>query len=172
MANCCSGIMLQVTRLFVVGDQIYLPEKNLEGVIEEIGWMRTSMRDKEKRAVYLPNNFFSTMLVINISRMTHRHLKQLMKISFKNIHKLSAAVDRMRSHLVSCPQIDTHYPIHVFLKSFGDYACEVEIEAYSTILDLEAFNRFQHTMLLELQSILKEMDIQLAIPTMLWTEES
>jgi small-conductance mechanosensitive channel len=31
MANFCSGIMLHITRPFIIGDQIYLPEKNLEG---------------------------------------------------------------------------------------------------------------------------------------------
>ena len=58
IANFCSGLMLHITRPFVIGDEIMLPEKNLEGNIEEIGWFKTSIRDKEKRAVYLPNNFF------------------------------------------------------------------------------------------------------------------
>ena len=36
MANFCSGIMLQITRPFVRGDLIFLPEKHLEGHIEDI----------------------------------------------------------------------------------------------------------------------------------------
>ncbi len=171
IANFCSGIMLQIARPFVIGDQILLPEKNLEGHIEEIGWFRTSIRDKEKRAVYLPNNFFSTMLVINASRMTHRHIKQQLKIGFDNTNKISEIVDKIRDHLQESPGIDTHYPVHVFLKTFGDYACEIEIEAYSSVLDLAAFNRFQHKVLLELQAILQEMNVELAIPTTYWKAE-
>ncbi|MBP7075335.1 MAG: mechanosensitive ion channel [Rhabdochlamydiaceae bacterium] len=168
MANFCSGIMLHITRPFIIGDQIYLPEKNLEGHIEEIGWFRTSIRDKEKRPVYLPNNFFSTMLLINISRMSHRRIKQVLKIGFENINKVSEIVEKMKDHLLKTPQIDTHYPVHVFLKSFGEYACEIEIEAYSTITDQEAFNKFQHRVLLELQAILQEADVPLAIPIASW----
>jgi MscS family membrane protein len=171
MANFCSGIMLYMTRPFVIGDQIYLPDKNLEGHVEEIGWFRTSLRDKDKRAVYLPNNFFSTMLLVNISRMTHRHIKQQMKISFKDMGKISEVVDAMRLYLEKCPEIDTEYPLHVFLKSFGDYACEIEIEAYSNVLDQDAFNRLQHRILLELQAILGAMDVRWAIPTMQWVEQ-
>jgi MscS family membrane protein len=165
IANFCSGIMLHVTRPFVIGDQIYLPEKDLEGHIEEIGWFRTSIRDKEKRAVYLPNNYFSTMVLINVSRMTHRRIKQHIKIGFNNINKISEIVDKMRVHLENSPTIDTHYPLHVFLKTFGDYACEIEIEAYSTLTDQEEFNRFQHKLLLELQFILQDMHVELAVPT-------
>ncbi len=171
MANFCSGIMLQITRPFVRGDQIYLPEKNLEGHIEEIGWFRTSIRDKEKRAVYLPNNFFSTMLVVNVSRMTHRHIKQVLKIGFDNIPKISEIVDKMKKYLMSVPQIDKGYAVHVFLKTFGEYACEIEIEAYSTITDQEEFNQFQHQILIELQSILRDSNVQLAIPITYWKAE-
>ncbi len=168
MANFCSGIMLHITRPFVIGDQIYLPEKELEGHIEEIGWFRTSIRDKEKRAVYLPNNFFSTMLLVNISRMTHRRFKQQLKIGFDDVSKVSQVADKMRMHLENTPEIDTKYPLHVYLKSFGEYACEIEIDAYSTLIDQELFNRLQQRILMELQAILQEMDIELAIPASLW----
>ncbi len=172
MANFCSGIMLHITRPFIIGDQIYLPEKNLEGLVEDIGWFRTSIRDKEKRAVYLPNNFVSTMLLINVSRITHRHIKLQLKIGFNNIDKISDIVNKMHDHLVKKPQLDTKYPVHVFLKNFGDYACEIEIEAYSNIKDQEIFNRFQHTILLELQAILRDMNVSLAIPITYWKIEN
>jgi MscS family membrane protein len=168
MANFCSGIMLHITRPFVVGDQILLPEKELEGHIEEMGWFRTSIRDKEKREISLPNNFFSTMLLINISRMTHRRIKQHLKIGFDHTSKISEIVDKMRAHLEKCPDIDTHYPVHVFLKSFGDYACDIEIDAYSTITNQASFNRFQQKILLELQAILQDMHVKLALPALHW----
>jgi MscS family membrane protein len=171
MANFCSGIMLHVTRPFVIGEQISLPEKNLEGLIEDIGWFRTTLRDKDKRAVYLPNNFFSTMLLINVSRMTHRHLQQHLRIGFEHTNKVAEVVDKMREYLRKLPDIDTRYPVHVFLKAFGEYACDIEIDAYSTIIDQDAFNRFQHKTLLELQAILQAMHIHLALPTALWKTE-
>jgi MscS family membrane protein len=166
IANFCSGIMLQITRPFVRGDQILLPEKQLEGRIEDIGWFRTSIRDNEKRAVYLPNNYFSTMLVVNISRMTHKRLKQTIKLPLDAVAKIPHVVPKVRETIVNFKGIDTHSPIHVFLKTFGDYACEIEIEAFSTITDNEAFNKFQQEILLKIQSVLAEAEIPFAIPMM------
>lgn len=172
IANFCSGILLQITRPFVRGDHILLPEKNLEGHIEEIGWFKTSVRDIEKRAVYLPNNFFSTMIVVNISRISHRHLKKTLEISFDDVEKISKAVQAMRQELTSNPHIDKNYPIHVFLKSFDDHACEVEIEAFSTLTDVEKFNKYQQEILLKIEEILKSMEISLSHPTILMKQIS
>jgi MscS family membrane protein len=172
MANFCSGIMLQITRPFVSGDQIVLPEKHLEGLIEEIGWFRTTIRDTEKRAVYLPNNFFSTQLVVNVSRMTHRKFKQIVRVPLGSLDKLLGAIDKIRDTLVHLEGIDAHYPVHVNLKSFGEYACEIELEAYSTVTDLAAFNRFQQDILLKIHAILEEKKIPLAIPMALWKQIS
>ncbi len=170
MANFCSGIMLQITRPFVRGDQILLPEKHIEGHIEDIGWFRTSIRDIEKRAVYLPNNYFSTMVVVNITRMTHKRLKQTLKLPLTSIEKISDAIPQIREMISLTETIDNHYPLHVFLKTFGDYACEVDIEAYSTITDNEMFNKFQQAMLLKVQAILAEKEIPFALPTMSWKQ--
>lgn len=167
MANFCSGIMLQMTRSLVLGDQIFLPEKKLQGHIEEIGWFRTLIRDTEKRAVYLPNNFFSTMLVVNISRMTHRHILQTVRVPFSAVEKLPEAILKIRDILTNFPGIDSKYPVHVFLKSFENYSCEIEIEAYSNITDGQTFYRSLQELLLKVQGVLAEMKIPLAVPMLI-----
>jgi len=126
--------------------------------------MRTLLRDKEKRSVYLPNNFFSTLLLVNISRMTHRRIKQLIKLPFSDIGKLSEATVRMKAYLENSPHIDLHYPVHVSLRAFGDSACEIDIDTYSTITDLKRFNQFQQEVLLDLATLLREQHVEFAIP--------
>ncbi|HUD01490.1 MAG TPA: mechanosensitive ion channel domain-containing protein [Rhabdochlamydiaceae bacterium] len=170
MANFCSGIMLQITRPFVRGDRILLPEKHIEGHIEDIGWFRTSIRDIEKRAVYLPNNYFSTMVVVNITRMTHKRLQQTLKLPLNAVGKISDAIPKIHEAISRTPTIDNNFPVHVFLKTFGEYACEIEIDAYSTITEIEAFNRFQQEILLKVQAILAEGEIPFALPTLSWKQ--
>ena len=76
IANFFGGMMLWINRPFVLGDYISLPDRGgLEGVIEEIGWYLTVIRDKDKRLVYLPNAIFSTVSVVNVSRMSHRRIQ-------------------------------------------------------------------------------------------------
>lgn len=151
MGNCFSGIFLQVTRPFVLEDYILIPEKNLEGHIEELGWFKTSIRDKEKRVVYLPNHFFSTFVIVNASRMTHRRVKQLIKISMSQLEKTPSIIHTIREFLVNSSDVDQKLPIHVFLKSFDSQIVEIELEAYTFILEQDAFNRFQQDILLRLE---------------------
>lgn len=106
------------------------------------------------------------MLVVNISRMTHKRLKQTIKLPLDAVDKIPQVVPKVRDTIVNFKGIDTHCPIHVFLKTFGDYACEIEIEAFSTITDNEAFNKFQQEILLKIQSVLAEAEIPFAIPMM------
>lgn len=164
MANFCSGMMLYITRPFVVGDQILLPEKNLEGHIEEIGWFRTSIRDKEKRAVYFPNNFFSTMLVINISRMTHRQIKQTIQINFEDAGKIADLTAKIREQVLSHPTIDKTLPVYVHFLTFGGHGCDIGVEAYSTETDQGRFNTIQQQLLLKIQETIVGYGIEIAIP--------
>jgi len=172
MANFCSGIMLQISRPFIEGDQIFLPEKKLEGHIEEIGWFRTTIRDKDKYVVYLPNNWFSTNLVVNISRLTHRHFKQTIKIPLNVAHKIPEAMEKIRGTLSQIAEIDSSLPVHVFLKTFGDYACEIEIEAYSTVIDQGQFNRLHQVLLLKIRDDLNSLEMPIAAPIMSWKQIS
>jgi len=172
IANFCSGMMLHITKPFVVGDQILLPEKHLEGHIEEIGWFRTAIRDKEKRPVYLPNNFFSTMLVMNISRMTHRRIKQSIQINFADAAKISDLTVKIREEVLSHRTIDSGLPLHVHFLAFGQYGYEVGVEAYSTETDQDRFNTVQQELLLKIQEVLTNCGIEIALPTSLLIQES
>ena len=110
------------------------------------------------------------MLVVNVSRMTHKRLKQTLKLPLNAIGKIETVVPTIRGTITQFRSIDTHLPVHVFLKTFGDYACEVEIEAYSSITDTEQFNKFQQEVLLKIQSVLAQEEIPFAVPTMSWKQ--
>ncbi|MBS0615127.1 MAG: mechanosensitive ion channel [Verrucomicrobia bacterium] len=164
IANFCSGLMLNITRPFVVGEEIMLPEKNLEGIIEEIGWFKTSIRDKEKRAVYLPNNFFSTMVLVNVSRMSHRRIKQSLHIDYADSAKIAECSEKIQSYLKKAPGIDAKMPIYVHCRSFGPYAFEIEIEAFSPQTKLKDFYPLEHQILLGVQKEMESIGITPATP--------
>ena len=164
IANFCSGLMLHITRPFVIGDDIMLPEKNLEGHIEEIGWFKTSIRDKEKRAVYLPNNFFSTMVLVNVSRMSHRRIKQVLHIDYADATKIAECSEKIRGYLQSAKGIDSKMPIYVHCRSFGPYAFEIEFEAFSTHTKLKDFYPIEHQVLLGVQREIEALGVIPASP--------
>jgi MscS family membrane protein len=154
IANFFGGLMLYLTRPFVVGDQIELPDKNIEGYVEEIGWYFTSIRDKEKRPVYLPNAFFSTLLVVNLSRMTHRKLEERIRLHVDHMGKIDEIAMQIKEVIIAHPAIDRHQTLLVCVESLKELTFELYIEAYSVETKLEQFRPVQHTILKKIHEIL------------------
>ena len=130
IANFFGGLMLHITRPFTVGDQILLVEKNIEGTVEEIGWYLTSIRDKDKRAVYLPNSLFSSVLVSNISRMTHRKVSETFAMRYEDFSKLRLVMDEIKEALLRHPRIDNEQVVLVYLHGFKEYSFEMHVECF------------------------------------------
>ncbi len=165
IANFFGGLMLYITKPFFVEDLIILPDHNIEGHVEEIGWYLTSIRDKQKRAVYLPNSMFSTVQVINSSRMTHRRFEEKIGVRFEDFSKIKPLVDEIKKFLSSHSQIDTHYPVMVFFDAFGEYALNIYIDTYCQETQLEAFLAVKQDLLISIYEIITKHGAEMPYPT-------
>ncbi|HHA2072156.1 TPA: mechanosensitive ion channel family protein, partial [Enterobacter ludwigii] len=54
LSNFFAGIMLYFDRPFNIGDWIRSPDRNIEGVVAEIGWRLTKVMTFENRPMYIP----------------------------------------------------------------------------------------------------------------------
>ncbi|MBI2743808.1 MAG: mechanosensitive ion channel family protein [Chlamydiales bacterium] len=165
IANFFGGLMLYVTRPFFVGDLILLPDRSIEGYVEEIGWYLTSIRDKEKRPVYLPNAIFSTVLVVNSSRMSHRRIEEKIGVRYEDLSKIKSLVEEIRRVLVLHPMIDTGCPVMVFFDTFGDYFLNIYIDAYCKETRQEAFLAIKQEILLNICNTIDNSGAQMPFPT-------
>ncbi len=68
VANFFGGLLIYINRPFAVDETVEIPNRNIRGTVEEMGWYLTTLRDSEKNAVYIPNSIFSTELIRNLSR--------------------------------------------------------------------------------------------------------
>lgn len=143
LANTCSGIFIQLTRPFIIDDLIIIEEKKIEGQVEDIGWVRTSIRDKEKRLIDVPNIFFSNFAVVNSSKMICRRFKQIIKISSCNLDESFLAISHFQGVLLRSSEIDQGSSLTLLLKNRKKEGSEIEITGYSLILDPSEMNRFQ-----------------------------
>ncbi len=165
IANFFGGLMLYTTKPFYVGDLIIVPDHNIEGQVEEIGWYLTSIRDKQKRPVYLPNAMFSTVQVINSSRMTHRRFDEKIGIRFEDFSKIKTLVGDIKKFLSAHSQIDTHYPVMVYFEDFGEYALSIYIEAYCLETELDAFMAIKQELLMRIYEIITQHGVEMPFPT-------
>ena len=131
IANFFGGLMLHINRPFMVGDLIQMPDSRLEGYVEEIGWYLTTVRDKEKRPVYLPNAIFSNALVINGSRMTHRRIEEKIGVRYEDFSKIPMLIDNIKKGISNHADIDTHLPVLVVLNGFNQCTLDIYLDIYT-----------------------------------------
>ncbi len=139
LANFFGGLMLYIARPFVEGDYIILSSQNLEGYVEEIGWYLTSVRDKEKRSVYLPNAIFSNVMVVNSSRMTHRHIAETIGIRYDDFSKIKEVIEEIRHGILAHPQIDSLQPVLVSFTALNQYSLDISIDVYTLATRLDQY---------------------------------
>lgn len=152
-SNFFGGLMIYATRPFAIDDYIELPEKKISGYVEEIGWYLTSVRDLNKRLLYIPNSTFSTELLLNHSRMTHRFLDEKIRIRSVDGDRAESIINGIREIIKRHPEIDQAEPIDIFLLSLSPYGMEVEIKAYTLTTQYEEFMEIKQKILLEIHKI-------------------
>ena len=77
VANFFGTIMIYLDKPFVENDWISSPDKNIEGIVEEIGWRVTRVRTLDRKPLYIPNDTFSNICIQNNSRMNNRRIKKI-----------------------------------------------------------------------------------------------
>lgn len=166
IANFCGGLMLHITRPFMVGDLIQLPDQHVEGYVEEIGWYLTSVRDKEKRPVYLPNSIFSNTLVINGSRMTHRRIEEKIGVRYEDFPKIPALIENIKQTISNHPDIDTHLPVLVVLNGFNQCTIDIYLDIYTLQTRYDKYLIVKHEILELVYKEVLQVGAEMPIPMM------
>src|SRR3990172_3740491 len=165
IANFFGGMMIYITRPFMTGDWISLPERNFEGQIEEIGWYLTSIRDRDKRPVYLPNAIFTNALVVNFSRMSHRRIEARVGVRFKDVDKIKNVTQDLKQAISQHGSIDPHLPALVNFTAFGPYAMELSIDVYTLATRYDQYLAVKQEILLLAYEIITSRGAQIPYPT-------
>ncbi len=165
LGNFFGGGMLALTRPFSKGDTIFLPDRDLEGTVEEMGWYFTSIRDKDKRPIYFPNALFSNVPVINISRMSHRRIQETFHLAHQDFAKMTKLTATLREFLSRHSKIDSDAPVLVYWNQVGDYSLEIVVDVYTYATQMEEYVLAREVVLQEIFPILEQMGIHISYPT-------
>lgn len=106
-ANFFGLFSIYLDRPFTIGERITIPEKNIRGVIEEIGLRVTSIRTDNKTLVFLPNSIVNTLIIENNSRLSNRIYECSFKIRHQNNFKLvNKTLETLKVQLLEIPNAD------------------------------------------------------------------
>lgn len=165
ISNFFGGLMIYITRPFTIGEWITIPERQIEGHIEEIGWYLTRIRNFEKRPIYVPNSVFAQTIVITPSRMSHERFHNVIGLRYRDIKVVKPIIDAIKTMLIKHPAIDRQLPVDVFFKNFGASALDIEISAYISITGDARFSAVRQDILLKIADIVKQEGAEIATPT-------
>lgn len=159
------GLMIYITQPFRIEDWIILPDKNIEGHVEEIGWYITKVRTLDKRPIYVPNAIFSKIVVVNPSRMTHRRLKETIGLRYADLDKLKSIISEIDIMLKSHPDIDHTMNSYAYFSAFGSSSLDLVLSAYTRATKNEAYNRVKEKVLFAVADIVSQHQAEFAYPT-------
>ena len=165
LSNFFGGLMLYLDRPFTVGDWINSPDRDIEGTVEAIGWRLTCIRTFDKRPIYIPNGIFSTIAVINPSRMSHRRIYETIGLRYDDIEKVPLIIDDVKSMLMSHSEIDTSQTLMVNFNSFSASSLDFFVYTFTRTTVWTRYHEIKQDVLLKISDIVAAHGAEIAYPT-------
>jgi MscS family membrane protein len=165
LSNFFGGLFILWDKPFRVGEWIRLPDRNLEGVVEEIGWRMTRMRTFDRRPMFVPNATFSSVAIENPSRMYNRRIKHDIGVRYDDAKRLPGILEDIRAMLREHPDIDQRQFIMVHLLEFGPSSLDISVYCFTKTTNWEAFRDVQEDVFLRIIDIIEQHGGECAFPT-------
>ena len=166
LANFFGGLMVYLDRPFSVGDHIrFTSTKDIDGVVEDIGWRMTRIRNSEKRPLYIPNSLFASAVVENFSRMSHRHLNQTVGLRYDDAAKITAICDDVRHMLQTHPDIDNSQRLVVNFDAYNTSSLDIMVYCFTTATQFDHFHAVKQDVMLKIMDIVASHGAEFAFPT-------
>ena len=105
VGNLIAGLLIQLNRPFVEGDEIEDKKNNLKGVVEEIGPINTHINSLQGVMVHVPNQTLLDDVVINKSIKDFRPIEESLYVVPSSAYSLPDLVGNLQLLLDSHPSL-------------------------------------------------------------------
>lgn len=165
LANFLGGLSIFLDRPFAIGDWIRSPDRQIEGVVEHIGWRVTRIRTFDLRPLYVPNSMFSTIALENPSRMKNRRIFETFGIRYDDVQQMDAIVADVRSLLQQHKAIDKARTLMVNFTTCGPSSLDFFVYAFTKTTDWVKFHGIKQEVMLSILAIIESHGAEVAFPT-------
>ena len=165
LANFFGGLMIYLDRPFQEGDWIRSSDRNIEGIVVNIGWRLTQIRTFDRCPLYVPNSMFTSIVLENPSRMSHRRFNETIGVRYDDIAKVPAIVKQIEEMLTQHPEIDEKEGLVVSLNEFSDSSVNIKTYAFTKNKSLADYQATKQDTLLKINRIIEAQGAEIAFPT-------
>ena len=171
LANFFGGLMIYLDRPFRKGDWIRSPDRELEGTVENIGLRQTSIRNFRKNVIYIPNSVFMNIIVENPSRMTHRRIREVIGLRYKDLPKMLSIVEDVKTMISNHSDIDHNQTTIVNFDSYNDSSIDFFIITYADTTEWARYHEIKQDVLMKIGEIIEKNNAEIAFPTRVEIQE-
>lgn len=166
LSNFFGGLMIYTNKMFYIGDWIKLPERTIEGVVEEIGWLMTKIMTFDRRPIYIPNSIFANIVLENPSRMTHRKINESFNIELDDVNKFNEASKICKALIKEHDGIDDELTVIFNISSFANGYALAMLSCYTKTTQYENYHSIKQDVLIKINNTLKEKGINISKNTL------
>lgn len=128
LSNFAGGVLILITRPFVVGDYIIEDNKKNEGTVKEIGIFNTKLTTLDNKTIVIPNGTLVNNSLTNVTEKDERQLDLKIGISYNSDLRRAKAV--LAEQLVNHDSIIAEHPTNIFVDELGDSAVILGVRAW------------------------------------------
>jgi MscS family membrane protein len=165
LANFFGGLTIYLDRPFGVGEWIRSPDKSIEGTVEYISWRHTRIRAFNKNPIYVPNSVFTTIVVENPSRMSHRRIKETIGLRYDDFAVVGPVTADVKAMLQQHPGIDSTQTLIVNFTEFGASSLDILIYTFTKTTAWIEYQEVKQDVLLKIGKIIEHHGAEIAFPT-------
>ncbi len=165
LANFFGGLTIYLDRPFGVGEWIRSPDKSIEGTVEYISWRHTRIRAFNKNPIYVPNSVFTTIVVENPSRMSHRRIKEVIGLRYDDFAVVGPVVADIKAMLRQHPGIDQTQTLIVNFNQFGASSLDMLVYTFTRTTVWIEYHEVKQDVLLKIGEIIAKHGAEIAFPT-------
>jgi len=173
LANFFGALTIYLDRPFSEGDWIRSPDREIEGIVESIGWRLTVIRSFDKRPIYVPNSVFASIAVENPSRMSNRRIYESIGLRYADIKQMDAIVAAVTQMLRTHEEIDQSQTLIVNFIEFNASSVDFMVYTFTKTTDWVRFHQIKQDVLLQIAAIIEQQGAEMAFPSRsLYIEDS
>ncbi len=120
LANFFGSAMVLLDRPFKVNDWISSPDKDINGIVEYIGWRVTRVRDLQHGIKYIPNNNFTKITIINLSQAKRRKFTTSVGVRYEDLSKVPKICEDIEKALFKLDVVDLSTFCYAKFSGLGD----------------------------------------------------
>ena len=165
--NLISGIMIILEKRFELNDIIEVPG-HATGVVEQIGFRSTLIRQFNSTPISIPNYVFSDSSIINFSDRKFRRINWIIGLTYDvSVEQLSNICQQIDSSIRSDNNfvINETYKLFVRVEKFNDSSIDILISTFTNTNDWEEYLKIKEELVFVIKKIVEDNDSSFAFPS-------